>query len=305
MNLQSDPILPDIAELEMVDGAPAAFLQVRSAMLQGQTGQAETAVRRTFPNGDAKEGFTVAPPALYRYHYTGVPGSEYTIALVLAEPGDREFSRPDDVLPLLNHTDFFHRLDLYVDEAGKDVPNLLAELRPEMMPTSDIRWPGLQISQHRSTFKLGAAGFCNPDLYALDGQATYFPHIHAFVNGMPQAANNACVDSLDSDRNSWSLEAAVRPDITVSQGMEAVWLGRDQGWAPGSPDSLLLQNVIWSFIGTGSSVVRFFPGVRLPKTFSPELRYVRSAHSNARPTHRLTHCFMPGRHTPPNHEPCS
>ena len=229
-------------------------MQVRDAMLAGQTGKMDMVRKRAIPKGgrDAGLSFFDVPST---YYYGKVPNSGFAYAFVLSS-ADHKFRRvrPTSSLhdpantPTYTGTSYYHKVKDYSNAAefpdrSADGPEAKLNLQPEPFIKGEF------VSHVQSTFKVTPSSFCNPLLYQeLEVAAGLTKAVHEAVNGAGSAADVECNSTSASGTllRPWALT-----DVKLTQELQAHWLKRAQAD---------VKDVAWTFIGMESGVFRTIPG---------------------------------------------
>jgi len=293
--LVSDPIYPDILDLEGVSGTTQSNLfrdYVRGPMIRGETGEYRiNDVQRRLPKGDKTDGETIVTRN-QTYYYTRIPNTGFSFAYVLQTPQDQEFRTVAGFNSSANDTrlrdagdDFYHRVELYATES---TPARAADLDVQHMPDSNRLYPGLNITTHHSVYKLAPSSFCNAQNYILDVEATSFSYIDAFMraeyaNETAMYPNPGCdvmnATAVPSSGDGSSMSARfgvakqVRADVELTHAIDPEWRAvRTAGSA---------ADIVWTYAATVQGVFRIYPGTRMPHAFDPTRRpwFMRSVAS--------------------------
>ncbi len=172
--LLDGPVFPDISKLEMMDGKPETFMQVRDAMLAGQTGNLSMVRKRAIPKGGRDAGLSFFD-VTSTYYYGKVPNSDFSYAFVLST-SDHNFRRvrPTSSVhdpantPDYTGNSYYHKIEDYSNAADfpdRSAGGPVAQLNLQPMPFIK----GELVSLVQSTFKVTPASLCSPLQYrALD-----------------------------------------------------------------------------------------------------------------------------------------
>ena len=288
--LTSDPIYPDVAELEAVEGTPqfdAFMTQVRAPMIAGTTGQASLInMRRRLPKGDKLDGETVAVRN-QTYYFSNIPGTEFSFAYVFQTGLDDDFRVPTETGPgniaKLDAAgdDFYHRLDKYTATDSGIPQSRLTDLGAETRPSNDRLYPGLEISTRHSTYKLAPSAFCQAEEYILDTSADgSFGFIDGFMRadytnstgtypnpGCDLANSTVVIQTGGSEPASetFRTQLQVRPDVELTHAVDPAWVATASGEGAAT-------DVVWRYTSTVQGVFRIYPGTRMPHRFNPTTR---------------------------------
>ena len=110
-HLSSNPIFPDIGDLETVNGVPAQFLSsVRAGILSGSTGAvAIDDGLSLMKRGSSLNGFAVVPRSL-EYFYAPVVGADFMVCFVLVTPNDVHYRIPMSPANMSGATAYYDKL---------------------------------------------------------------------------------------------------------------------------------------------------------------------------------------------------
>jgi hypothetical protein len=275
-DLLNGPVFPDIEKVEMFDGEPAAFKDVREAMLRGESGQKTIMRRKAIPLGSRDSGLSFVNVES-TYFYGAVPGLDFAYAFVLSS-SDLNYRRVapthavhDPASASYTGASYFHRF--------QDYNNITAF--PDNTPAGPVAQLNLQASQHipgdfisntHSSFKVTPSSFCDPLKYqALEDAGDLTKAVHDSVNGPTSADNLAC------SMNGALLRPWAVTDVKLTRMLQEHWLKRT---------AANVTDVVWTYVATPSGIFRSFPGHQSQKMYDPTIRpwYYKGIHGNGVPT---------------------
>ncbi|XP_064627789.1 voltage-dependent calcium channel subunit alpha-2/delta-2-like [Lineus longissimus] len=241
--LLEEAIFANIYSLETHNGKPAAFYNVVKEILQDRTG--EYTIRDDAQRAVSFDNALYWRPEEYtHYVYTHIKGSDFYLVFSLGDGDDVvRYARPPNSYNLTYLSDLTGYLEL--KEEGKLIP-LVTELR---IVKDREKFTGLPVTMAASTVKLAPRCFCDPDDYVKLNRPSLFD-IHEDINKPSSYSPPQCPNG--------TFQTGVRADVHLTAIPEDKWRRRDAS----------IQNeIVWTYIGTASGVLRIFPGAELEKTY--------------------------------------
>eukprot|EP00028_Trichosphaerium_sp_Am-I-7-wt_P007585 CAMPEP_0168534572 /NCGR_PEP_ID=MMETSP0405-20121227/18023_1 /TAXON_ID=498012 /ORGANISM="Trichosphaerium sp, Strain Am-I-7 wt" /LENGTH=1106 /DNA_ID=CAMNT_0008561391 /DNA_START=25 /DNA_END=3345 /DNA_ORIENTATION=- len=249
-----NPIFRDIAELEMIDGEPQAFLQdVRRPMLFKNTGTVVIdGAPQVIPRGNSLESGYRVKFVRKTYSYRPVTGTDFAVCIVIPENisynlnPKQDFSSQEPKI-------VYHRLSFY-----QTVPLTLS---PSHKGQPILNVPG------RTAVQVSPFGFCNPSAYLTKEKES-----NEDIERVLEQLGNTTFDPLQkcpppSSTDTTTIKSQVSGTVQWTQAIDELWTAEP-----------FRDDVAFMYFGAEDGVFRIYPGIQIFKTYDHTRRpwYLRS-----------------------------